>query len=75
MTGNQSIVMIVDDDDSIRKAVRRLMKAYGFAVEGLHRRECARPGDDGRGRWLPCQTVRRRGSPQLYSRSLAEHRN
>ena len=33
MTGNQSIVMIVDDDDSIRKAVRRLMKAYGFAVE------------------------------------------
>jgi FixJ family two-component response regulator len=33
MTGNQSIVMIVDDDDSIRKAVRRLMKSYGFAVE------------------------------------------
>ena len=33
MTGNQSIVMIVDDDDSMRKSVRRLMKAYGFAVE------------------------------------------
>src|SRR6202048_3278415 len=33
MTGNQIIVMIVDDDDSIRKAVRRLMKSYGFAVE------------------------------------------
>jgi FixJ family two-component response regulator len=25
--------MIVDDDDSIRKAVRRLMKSFGFAVE------------------------------------------
>jgi FixJ family two-component response regulator len=33
MTGNQIIVMIVDDDDSIRKAVRRLMKSYGVAVE------------------------------------------
>jgi FixJ family two-component response regulator len=33
MTDNQSIVMIVDDDDSIRKAVRRLMKSFGFAVE------------------------------------------
>jgi len=33
MTGNQSIVMIVDDDDSMRKAVRRLMKTYGIAVE------------------------------------------
>src|SRR6202162_2252069 len=33
MTGNQSIVMIVDDDDSIRKAVRRLMKSYGLPVE------------------------------------------
>ena len=33
MTGNQSIVMIVDDDDSIRKSVRRLMKSFGFAVE------------------------------------------
>jgi FixJ family two-component response regulator len=25
--------MIVDDDDSTRKAVRRLMKSFGFAVE------------------------------------------
>ena len=33
MTDNQSIVMIVDDDDSIRKAVRRLMKSFGVAVE------------------------------------------
>jgi FixJ family two-component response regulator len=33
MTNNQSIVMIVDDDDSIRKAVRRLMKSFGLAVE------------------------------------------
>jgi FixJ family two-component response regulator len=33
MTGSASIVMIVDDDDSIRKSVRRLMKSYGFAVE------------------------------------------
>jgi FixJ family two-component response regulator len=33
MTDNQSIVMIVDDDDSIRKAVRRLMKSFGLAVE------------------------------------------
>jgi FixJ family two-component response regulator len=33
MTNNQSIVMIVDDDDSIRKAVRRLMKSFGFAIE------------------------------------------
>ena len=33
MTDNQSIVMIVDDDDSIRKAARRLMKSFGFAVE------------------------------------------
>jgi FixJ family two-component response regulator len=33
MSDNQSIVMIVDDDDSIRKAVRRLMKSFGFAVE------------------------------------------
>jgi FixJ family two-component response regulator len=33
MTSNHTIVMIVDDDDSIRKAVRRLMKSYGFAVE------------------------------------------
>src|SRR6202049_4765402 len=33
MTENQSVVVIVDDDDSIRKAVRRLMKSFGFAVE------------------------------------------
>jgi FixJ family two-component response regulator len=33
MTSSQIIVMIVDDDDSIRQAVRRLMKSYGFAVE------------------------------------------
>jgi FixJ family two-component response regulator len=33
MTHNQSIVMIVDDDDSIRRAVRRLMKSFGIAVE------------------------------------------
>jgi FixJ family two-component response regulator len=33
MTGNASIVMIVDDDNSIRKSVRRLMKAFGVAVE------------------------------------------
>jgi FixJ family two-component response regulator len=33
MTGNPSVVMIVDDDNSIRKSVRRLMKAFGVAVE------------------------------------------
>ena len=33
MTRDPSIVMIVDDDDSIRRAVRRLMKSFGFAVE------------------------------------------
>ena len=33
MTHDPSIVMIVDDDDSIRRAVRRLMKSFGFAVE------------------------------------------
>jgi FixJ family two-component response regulator len=27
------IVMIVDDDDSIRRAARRLIKSYGFPVE------------------------------------------
>ena len=35
MTGNQSTVMIVDDDISIRQSVGRLMKAYGFAVEAF----------------------------------------
>jgi FixJ family two-component response regulator len=33
MTHDPSIVMIVDDDDSIRSAVRRLMKSFGLAVE------------------------------------------
>jgi FixJ family two-component response regulator len=33
MTNNQFIVMIVDDDESIRKAARRLIKSYGFPVE------------------------------------------
>ena len=33
MTHDPSIVMIVDDDDSIRRAVRRLMKSFGIAVE------------------------------------------
>jgi len=33
MTHDPSIVMIVDDDDSIRRAVRRLMKSLGLAVE------------------------------------------
>src|ERR1700689_5117716 len=33
MIGNQIIVMIVDDDDSIRKAVWSLMKSHGIAVE------------------------------------------
>jgi FixJ family two-component response regulator len=34
MTHDPSIVMIVDDDDdSIRRGVRRLMKSFGFAVE------------------------------------------
>jgi len=28
LTENQSVVMIVDDDDSIRKAVRRLMTFF-----------------------------------------------
>ena len=30
---NQSIVMIVDDDESMRRAARRLIKSSGFAVE------------------------------------------
>jgi len=33
MTNNQFILMIVDDDESIRKAARRLIKSYGFPVE------------------------------------------
>ena len=27
------IVMIVDDDESIRRAARRLVRSFGFAVE------------------------------------------
>ena len=33
MTNNQFIVMIVDDDESMRRAARRLIKSYGFPVE------------------------------------------
>jgi len=33
MTNNQFILMIVDDDESIRRAARRLIKSYGFPVE------------------------------------------
>ena len=33
MTNDKFIVMIVDDDESVRKAARRLIKSYGFAVE------------------------------------------
>ena len=33
MTNNQFIVMIVDDDGSMRRAARRLIKSSGFAVE------------------------------------------
>src|SRR6202042_2588081 len=33
MTDERCIVMIVDDDDSMRKAARRLIKSYGFAVD------------------------------------------
>lgn len=33
MTNDKFIVMIVDDDDSVRRAARRLIKSYGFAVE------------------------------------------
>jgi FixJ family two-component response regulator len=33
MTTKQFIVMIVDDDESVRRAARRLIKSYGFAVE------------------------------------------
>ena len=29
----QSVVMIVDDDDSVRRAARRLIRAFGFAVD------------------------------------------
>jgi FixJ family two-component response regulator len=30
---NRRIVMIVDDDESMRRASRRLIKSFGFAVE------------------------------------------
>jgi len=33
MTNNQFVVMIVDDDESMRRAARRLIKSYGFPVE------------------------------------------
>lgn len=33
MTNDQYIVMIVDDDELVRKAARRLIKSYGFPVE------------------------------------------
>ena len=32
MTNQRFIVMIVDDDESLRKAARRLIKSYGHAV-------------------------------------------
>jgi FixJ family two-component response regulator len=35
MTNDQFIVMIVDDDESVRRAARRLIKSYGFAVEAF----------------------------------------
>jgi FixJ family two-component response regulator len=33
MTNDKFIVMIVDDDESVRRAARRLIRSYGFAVE------------------------------------------
>ena len=30
---DRSVVMIVDDDDSVRRAARRLIKSYGLAVD------------------------------------------
>jgi FixJ family two-component response regulator len=30
---DRSVVMIVDDHDSLRRAARRLIKSYGFAVD------------------------------------------
>jgi FixJ family two-component response regulator len=33
MTHDKFIVMIFDDDESVRRAARRLIKSYGFAVE------------------------------------------
>jgi FixJ family two-component response regulator len=33
MTNDKFIVMIVDDDESVRRAARRLIRSYGYAVE------------------------------------------
>lgn len=33
MTDGQRIVIIVDDDEPVRKATRRLVKSFGFVVE------------------------------------------
>ena len=33
MTNDKFIVMIVDDDESVRRAARRLIKSYGFSVD------------------------------------------
>ena len=33
MTNDKFIVMIVDDDESVRRAARRLIKSFGFPVE------------------------------------------
>jgi len=33
VTNDKFIVMIVDDDESVRRAARRLIRSYGFAVE------------------------------------------
>jgi FixJ family two-component response regulator len=33
MMSDKFVVMIVDDDESVRRAARRLIKSFGFAVE------------------------------------------
>jgi FixJ family two-component response regulator len=33
MMTDRTVVMIVDDDDSVRRAARRLIKSYGLAVD------------------------------------------
>jgi FixJ family two-component response regulator len=35
MMSDKFIVMIVDDDESVRRAARRLIKSFGFAVESF----------------------------------------
>ena len=35
MTNDKFIVIIVDDDESVRRAARRLIKSYGFPVENF----------------------------------------